>query len=111
VDRYSFLVRLFHPLLQTGLSRRTVYPLYDRDSSYGHVFRQRVRGMAIREVFTAPRSPWQSPHVEHLIGSVRRECLDHLVVLNEESLHHTLKLYFAYYHRRIELLAGTGVVM
>jgi len=55
--------------------------------------------MAIREVLTAPRSPWQSPYVERLIGSVRRECLDHLIVLNEESLRQTLKLYFAHYHR------------
>ncbi len=50
-------------------------------------------------VLTAPRSPWQSPYVERLIGSVRQECLDHLIVLNEESLPQTLKLYFAYYLR------------
>ncbi len=75
------------------------YLLRDRDSIHGDVFRQRVRGMAIREVMTAPRSPWQSPYVERLIGSVRRECLDHLIVLNEESLRQRLKLYFAYYHR------------
>ena len=55
--------------------------------------------MAIREVLTAPRSPGQSPYVERLIGSVRRECLDHLIVLNEESLRLTLKLYIAYYLR------------
>ena len=54
--------------------------------------------MAIREVLTAPRSPWQSPYVERLIGSIRRECLDHLIVLNESSLRHTLKSYFDYYH-------------
>ncbi len=75
------------------------YLLRDRDSIYGDVFRQRVRGMAIREVLTAPRSPWQSPYVERRIGSIRRECLDHLIVLNEESLRQTLKLYFAYYLR------------
>ncbi len=75
------------------------YLLRDRDSIHGDVFRQRVRGMAIREVMTAPRAPWQSPYVERLIGSVRRECLDHLIVLNEESLRQRLKLYFAYYHR------------
>jgi len=74
------------------------YLLHDRDSIYGDVFRQRVRGMAIREVLTAPRSPWQSPYVERLIGSIRRECLDHLIVLNESSLRRTLKSYFDYYH-------------
>jgi len=55
--------------------------------------------MAIREVLTAPRSPGQSPYVERLIRSVRRECLDHLIVRNEESLRLILKLYFAYYFR------------
>jgi putative transposase len=54
--------------------------------------------MAIREVLTAPRSPWQSPYVERLIGSIRRECLDHLIVFNEASLRRTLKSYFDYYH-------------
>ena len=75
------------------------YLLHDRDSIDGDVFRQRVRGMGVREVLKAPRSLWQSPYVERLIGSFRRECLDHLLVLNEESLHRTLKLYFAYYLR------------
>jgi hypothetical protein len=54
--------------------------------------------MAIDEVLTAPRSPWQSPYVERLIGSIRRECLDHLIVFNESSLRGTLKSYFDYYH-------------
>jgi len=75
------------------------YLLHDRDSIYGAAFRQRVRGMAIREVLTAPRSPWQSPYVERLIGSVRQEGLEHLIVLNEESLRLTRKSYFAYYLR------------
>jgi transposase InsO family protein len=74
------------------------YLLHDRDSLYGDVFRQRVRGMAIREVLTAPRSPWQNPYAERLIGSIRRECLDHIVVFNESSLRRALKLYFNYYH-------------
>jgi len=74
------------------------YLLHDRDSIYGHVFRQRVRAMAIREVLTAPRSPWQDPYAERLIGSIRRECLDHIVVFNESSLRRTLKLSFNYYH-------------
>ena len=54
--------------------------------------------MAIREVLTAPRSPWQNPYVERLIGSIRRECLDHLLVFNESGLRRTLKSYFDYYH-------------
>jgi len=74
------------------------YLLHDRDSLYADVFRQRVRGMAIREVLTAPRSPWQSPYVERLIGSIRRECLAHLIVLNESGLRRTLKSHFDYYH-------------
>jgi len=74
------------------------YLLHDRDSIYGDVFRQRVRGMAIREVLAAPRSPWQNPYAERLIGSIRRECLNHIVVFNESSLRRTLKLYFKYYH-------------
>src|SRR5437867_6841776 len=53
----------------------------------------------IREVLTAPHSPWQNPFVERLIGSVRRECLDHVLVLNECHLRRILTRYFAYYHR------------
>jgi hypothetical protein len=54
--------------------------------------------MAIREVLMAPTSPWQTPDVERLIGSIRRECLDHLMVFNESSPRRTLKSYFDYYH-------------
>jgi transposase InsO family protein len=75
------------------------YLLHDRDSIYGGAFRQRVRGMAIREGLTAPSSPWQNPYVERLIGSIRRECLDHMIVMNESSLRQILKSYFDYYHR------------
>ena len=56
------------------------YLLRDRDPVYGDTFRQRVKGMGIGEVLTAPRSPWQNPFAERLIGSIRRECLDHVVV-------------------------------
>ena len=51
------------------------YLLRDRDSVYGHVFRQRVKGMGVGEVLTAPHSPWQNPFAERLIGSIRRECV------------------------------------
>ena len=55
--------------------------------------------MDIHEVLTAPQSPWQNPYVECLIGSVRRECLDHVIVYNEAGLHRVLKDYFEYYER------------
>ena len=75
------------------------YLLRDRDRVYGQEFRNQVSLMNIQEVLSAPRSPWQSPYVERVIGSVRRECLDHVIVLNEEALRHTLRSYFSYYHR------------
>jgi len=75
------------------------YLLRDRDSVYGHVFRQRVKGMGVGEVLTAPQSPWQNPFVERLIGSIRRECRNHVLVLGERHLRRTLARYFAYYHR------------
>jgi putative transposase len=75
------------------------YLLRDRDRVYGASFRHRVRHMGVEEVIIAPRSPWQNPYVERLIGSIRRECLDHLIVLHERHLKHILASYFAYYHR------------
>jgi len=74
------------------------YLLRDRDHVYGLAFRQRVAGMRIREVLTAAHSPWQNPFVERLGDSVRRECLDHVLVLNERHLRRMLTRYFAYYH-------------
>jgi len=71
----------------------------DRDSIYGNYFRQRVTNMGIREVVTAPRSPWQNPYVERLIGSIRRECLNHVIVLNERHLQEILSSYFKYYNQ------------
>jgi putative transposase len=75
------------------------YLLRDRDAIYGDAFRQRVKGMRIQEVLTAARSPWQNPFAERLIGSIRRDCLDHVIVLSERHLRHVLTGYFAYYHR------------
>ena len=66
------------------------YLLRDRDKIYGHSFRQRVRGMGIDEILTAPHSPWQNPFAERLIGSIRPECLDHVLVLGERHLRRTL---------------------
>ena len=70
----------------------------DRDGIYGVAFRQRVKHMGIEEVVTAPRSPWQNPYVERLIGSIRRECVDRVIVFNEAHLRRILTSYFAYYH-------------
>jgi transposase InsO family protein len=72
--------------------------LRDHDGIYGQHFRDRVKHMGIEDVLIAFRSPWQSPYVERLIGSVRRECLDHLIVLNEDHLGRILAAYFSYYH-------------
>jgi transposase InsO family protein len=74
------------------------YLLRDRDRVYGASFRQRVQHMGIEEVVIAPRSPWQNPYVERLIGSIRRECLDHAIVLHEQHLRRLLISYFSYYH-------------
>ena len=70
----------------------------DRDGIYGVDFRERVRHMGVEEVVTAARSPWQNPYVERLIGSIRRECLDHVIVFNETHLIRILTSYFEYYH-------------
>src|SRR3989454_1563364 len=75
------------------------YLLRDRDSVYGHVFRQRVKGMGVGEVLTAPHSPWQNPFAERLIGSIRRECLNHVLVFGEAHLRRLLTRYFEYYHQ------------
>ncbi len=75
------------------------YLLRDRDKIYGSVFQNRVKNMNIKEVKIAPHNPWQSPYVERLIGSIRRECLDHVIVLNERHLKRILTGYFGYYHR------------
>jgi transposase InsO family protein len=72
--------------------------LRDRDGTYGQLFRDRVKGMGIEEVLIAPRSPWQNPYVERVIGSIRRECLDHLIVLSEAHLRRILNEYLEYYH-------------
>jgi transposase InsO family protein len=74
------------------------YLLRDRDKSYGPAFRHRVRAMGITEIITAPRSPWQNPYAERLIGSIRRECLDHVIIFNERHLRRVLSSYFRYHH-------------
>ena len=81
--------------------------LHDRDGTYGDQFRACLDAMGIDEVLTAPRSPWQNPYVERLIGSMRRECVDHVMVLNERSLRRILRSYIDYYqHWRTHLALG-----
>jgi transposase InsO family protein len=75
------------------------YLLRDRDQVYGRQFRHRVKSLRIEEVLTAPHSPWQNPFAERLIGSIRRECLNHVLVLGERHLRRILARYVAYYHR------------
>src|SRR6202165_3692343 len=75
------------------------YLLRDRDGRYGEKFHEATEWLGIREVLTAPNSPWQNPYVERLIGSIRRECLDQVITFNETCLHRVLKSYFEYYER------------
>ena len=76
------------------------YLLRDRDRIYSLDFQHMAQVLGLEELRIAPRSPWQSPYVERFIGSLRRECLDHVVVLNRTHLHRVLESYLAYYHRR-----------
>ncbi|MGB0323759.1 MAG: integrase core domain-containing protein [Luminiphilus sp.] len=74
------------------------YLLRDRDSIYSEKVKRRIRALGIEEVVSAPRSPWQNAYVERVIGSIRRECLDHVIVLNERHLRRILRDYVDYYH-------------
>jgi transposase InsO family protein len=74
------------------------YLIRDRDRIYGSVVTRRLRAMGIRDKPTAPASPWQNSFVERLIGSIRRECLDHVIVLGEAHLRRILKNYANYYN-------------
>jgi transposase InsO family protein len=72
--------------------------LRDRDAIYGDICQRRVASMGITEIVSSPSSPWQNPYVERLIGSIRRDCLDHVIVLGERHLRRVLTCYLAYYH-------------
>lgn len=74
------------------------YVVRDRDGIYGDAFSERVEGLGIEQVLSAPRSPWQNPYAERVIGSIRRELLDHVIVLNERHLLRLMKSYTDYYH-------------
>jgi putative transposase len=73
--------------------------LRDRDSCYGTEFRETAKALNIEEILSAPRSPWQNAYVERFIGSIRRECLDHVMIFSEQGLRRILKSYFAYYEK------------
>ena len=75
------------------------YLVRDNDGIYGAAFRRRVRSLHIKDVPTTPRSPWQNPIAERIIGTLRRECLNHVIVSNERHLRRLLKEYVDYYHR------------
>jgi hypothetical protein len=111
-DRRRILLQwTAHPTAEwTGQQLREAFPfdqlprylLRDRDAIFGNEFREQVRGMGICEVLSAPRSPWQRAYVDRVIGSVRRECLDHVIVFRESSLRRILTSYFDYYLSPIE---------
>jgi putative transposase len=74
------------------------YLLLDNDGIYGEEFARRIKSMNIDDIHTAFRSPWQNPYAERMIGSIRRECLDHMIILGEDHLQRILAEYFEYYH-------------
>ncbi len=74
------------------------FVIRDRDTIYGSDVQRAAQAIGVEEVLTAPRSPWQNPFVERAIGSLRRECLAHVIVWNERSLRRYLQQYLTYYH-------------
>jgi transposase InsO family protein len=86
---------------RTGFRAYWRWPAYvvrDNDGVYGRAFTRRLRSMGIRDRPIAPRSPWQDPYVERLIGTLLRDCLDHLLIFGEEHLRRILNLYSFYYN-------------
>ncbi|SIO47391.1 Integrase core domain-containing protein [Bradyrhizobium erythrophlei] len=81
-----------------GWEQAPRYLIRDRDGAYGEVFIRRLRSIGIRDRPTSPRSPWQNGYAERLIGSIRRECLDHVLVFSERHLRHLLLCYMKYYN-------------
>jgi transposase InsO family protein len=96
-----------HPAEWTAQQLRAAFPwdsaprylLRDRDRIFGDDLTKQVQDMGMKQGLSAPRSPWQRAYVEGLIGLIRHECLDHVIVFNEASLRRTLRLYADYYHR------------
>ena len=75
------------------------YLLRDRDRIFGVDFVKQVKAMGIKQVLAAPRSPWQRAYIERVIGTIRRECLDHMIVFNEAGLSRHFRRFADYYHR------------
>jgi len=97
-----------HPTAEwTGRQLREAFPfdqipwylLRDRDRIFGREFHRHVEAMGIKQVLSTPRSPWERAFVERVIGTIRRECLDHVIVFNEASLYRHVKSFLAYYHQ------------
>jgi transposase InsO family protein len=84
--------------LREAFPRDSAPRLRDRDGIFGSDFTAQVEELGIREVLGAPQAPWQRACVERVIGTLRRECLDHVIVFGEESLYRHLKLFVTYYH-------------
>ena len=81
-----------------GLDEELQYLLRDQNAIYGKAFRRQATALGIQEVTTVPRSPWQNPDAERLIDSIRRECLDHMINLDERHFKRILSSYVDYYH-------------
>jgi len=87
------------PCVRLSVHELTSYLLRDRDAIFGQDLRKQLPDMGIEEVLSTPRSPWQRAYIERVIGSIRRECLDQVIVFNEGSLRRILASYFDHYHR------------
>jgi putative transposase len=97
-----------HPTVEwTAQQLREAFPcdtaprflLRDRNRIFGQEFVEQVQAMGVEQVLSTPRSPWQRAYVERLIGTIRRECLDHVIAVNESSLRRHLQAFTNYYHR------------
>ena len=81
-----------------GLDEVPKYLVRDRDRKFSAFFSRQVEGIGLSEVLTAPASPWQNAYAERVIGTIRRECLDHTIILGEQHLRRTIKRYVGYYN-------------
>lgn len=81
-----------------GLDEVPKYLIRDRDRKFSEFFSRKVESTSVQEIFTAPASPWQNAYAERVIGTIRRECLDHMIILGEQHLRRTVKRYADYYN-------------
>ena len=82
-----------------GTDNAPRFLIRDRDAIYGEIFRRQVEALNIQDVPTAPRSPWQNAYAERVIGSIRRECANHMIVLGERHLRRIISCYVRYYNQ------------